>query len=420
MKNDKKIKSKTGTKVCNTCGRELPLSKFCKKECRCRECKNEYYRNLRHEKRLRNGIEQYLSDESMYIHWKYKKINRDRILRKKVSGIDFCAKDERFVRLLYYKDTWISNYGRCIVCENNKYKLLRGGIDKWTGERVYTLRKERYIKTTQVYSYKKVKVTASSLVIETFIVNYDMKNNTHIWHLNNDVNDRYFKHLYPVTEKQYDRLMELQDESEQPLSEDTIMEVINSIEYKQDGWNPQKYRRTMYGVGYSGCDDLEYFSISHIKWKNMIQRCYDSKVHKYKPEYKDKTVCEEWLNYANFRIWFDEHYVPIKNDQVDLDKDLLVQGNKVYSPETCVCLVHYQNSMFKGQRGDCVYENDDGTYSVDNKKDTTYDMYEDAVEFVIKRQQERILNVAEKCKGTIPNVAYEAMLNWDVRTAICG
>lgn len=76
--------------------------------------------------------------------------------------------------------------------------------------------------------------------------------------------------------------------------------------------------------------------------------------------------------------------------------------------------------MFKGQRGDCVYENEDGTYSVDNKKDTTYDMYEDAVEFVIKRQQERILNVAEKCKGTIPNVAYEAMLNWDVRTAICG
>lgn len=151
MKNDKKIKSKTGTKVCNTCGRELPLSKFCKKECRCRECKNEYYRNLRHEKRLRNGIEQYLSDESMYIHWKYKKINRDRILRKKVSGIDFCAKDERFVRLLYYKDTWISNYGRCIVCENNKYKLLRGGIDKWTGERVYTLRKERYIKTTQYF-----------------------------------------------------------------------------------------------------------------------------------------------------------------------------------------------------------------------------------------------------------------------------
>lgn len=64
--------------------------------------------------------------------------------------------------------------------------------------------------------------------------------------------------------------------------------------------------------------------------------------------------------------------------------------------------------------------NADGTYSVDNKKDNTYETYEEAIEFVIERQQERILNVEEKCKGIIPNVAYEVMLNWDVRTAICG
>lgn len=68
-------------------------------------------------------------------------------------------------------------------------------------------------------------------------------------------------------------------------------------------------------------------SVSYYKWKNMVQRCYDKKIHKkYKPEYKDKSVCEEWLNYSNFRIWFDEHYVPYKNNQIDLDKDLLVQG----------------------------------------------------------------------------------------------
>ena len=62
------------------------------------------------------------------------------------------------------------------------------------------------------------------------------------------------------------------------------------------------------------------------------------------------------MNYSNFRIWFDEHYVPYKNNQIDLDKDLLVQGNKVYSPETCVFLLHYQNTMFERSAKDKIYE----------------------------------------------------------------
>ena len=70
-----------------------------------------------------------------------------------------------------------SNYRRVIVYEDGQYKLLRGSVDRWTGEVVYTLKKERYIKYTQTYDYKKVKVTGSSLVVGTFIVNYDMMNN---------------------------------------------------------------------------------------------------------------------------------------------------------------------------------------------------------------------------------------------------
>ena len=225
--------------------------------------------------------------------------------------------------------------------------------------------------------------------------------------------------MYPVTENQYERLTELQEKSEEPLSEDVIMDVINAVEYKQDGWNPWNYRRGLCGVGYSGCDDIDNTSTSYYRWKNMIQRCYDKKVHKkYKPEYKDKSVCEEWLNYSNFKIWFDEHFVPSKNNQIDLDKDLLVQGNKVYSSETCVLLLHYQNTMFEG-RNDCIYENEDGTYCVDKKKSSTYDTYEEALEVVATRRQEKIQNNAEKCKGSIPMCAYEAMLNWDVRLAMC-
>lgn len=237
-----------------------------------------------------------------------------------------------------------------------------------------------------------------------------------------NISDGYYKHLYPVTENQYERLTELQEQSSEPLSEDVIMDVINAVEYKQDDWNPWDYHRGLCGIGYSGMKmntEMRH-SVSYYKWKNMVQRCYDKKLHKkYKPEYKDKSVCEEWLNYSNFRIWFDEHYVPCKNNQIDLDKDLLVQGNKVYSPETCVFLLHYQNTMFERSAKDKIYEKEDGTFVIGGGKKKTYATLKEAEDIVCERNQNRIESVAEKCKGSIPMCAYEAMLNWDVRLAMC-
>ena len=60
-----------------------------------------------------------------------------------------------------------------------------------------------HFKTKKEWGYKKVKIKASDLVIQTFIVNYDMQNNTIIWHTDNNIKDNYYKHLYPVTELQY-------------------------------------------------------------------------------------------------------------------------------------------------------------------------------------------------------------------------
>ena len=428
MRNDKNIKNNNETKICKCCGRELPLSEFNfmygkNHTNTCKECVNEKQRDSRKKSNYKKGLQQYLADDSMHIKHQYKEIISNRILRKNVSGIKHCTRDEKFVRLMYYKDAWISSYGRCIVFEDGEYKLLNGNVNRQTGELVYTLRKEKYLKTSQTYAYKKKKVMASSLVIETFVVNYDMTNNIRIWHLKNDTKDLYYKHLYPVTENQYERLTQLQEKSEEPLTEDVIMDVINAIEYKQDDWNPWDYHRGLCGIGYSGMKmntEMRH-SVSYYRWKNMVQRCYDKKVHKkYKPEYKDKSVCEEWLNYSNFKIWFDEHFVPSKNNQIDLDKDLLVQGNKVYSPETCVFLLHYQNTMFERSAKDKIYENEDGTFVIGNGKKKTYATLKEAEDIVCERNQNHIESVAEKCKGSIPMCAYEAMLNWDVRLAMCG
>lgn len=53
-------------------------------------------------------------------------------------------------------------------------------------------------------------------------------------------------------------------------------------------------------------------------------------------------VCEEWLTLSVFKEWFDANYV----DGFFLDKDLLVEGNKVYSPNTCFFVSRALNNLF--------------------------------------------------------------------------
>jgi hypothetical protein len=68
------------------------------------------------------------------------------------------------------------------------------------------------------------------------------------------------------------------------------------------------------------------------KWKNMLTRCYSNSYQLRKPAYIGCVVCAEWLVFSNFKRWMEGQDWGGK----ELDKDLLVSGNKIYSPETCV------------------------------------------------------------------------------------
>jgi len=76
-------------------------------------------------------------------------------------------------------------------------------------------------------------------------------------------------------------------------------------------------------------------------WAHMLQRCYSPKYQEKYPTYKGCSVSEEWITFSNFRAWMEEQ------DFVDkqLDKDLLFEGNKVYSAETCVFVTSIVNSF---------------------------------------------------------------------------
>lgn len=297
-------------KICKKCGRELPIDKFGINHnytrSMCKECFNEGMREKRYQQRLSDGIKIYHKDKSMKIQRKYKKPYHFQILYRSESGIDTIAKDEVFVRLFDYKSVWTSNYGRIIQRLNDgTYQLVKGVYSRATKELTYTLDRNIYFKSKNRWGYRKEKVTASDLVIQMFVVNYDMKNNTMVWHKKNDTKDNYYKHLFPVTDKQYNEILSIY-EQDGTITDKQIMEIVNAVEFKPDDWKPWHNKRTYEGVGYVGADtsDIDYESYSFVKWKNMIQRCYSDVVHKLKPYYMDKEVCIEWQNYQNFKIWF--------------------------------------------------------------------------------------------------------------------
>lgn len=67
-------------------------------------------------------------------------------------------------------------------------------------------------------------------------------------------------------------------------------------------------------------------------WASMFARCYSSKLQDNRPTYKGCIVSDEWLTFSNFKAWMETQDFEGKQ----LDKDLLFEGNKIYSPETCV------------------------------------------------------------------------------------
>jgi hypothetical protein len=76
-------------------------------------------------------------------------------------------------------------------------------------------------------------------------------------------------------------------------------------------------------------------------WRGMLERCYDPKFQAKRPSYIGCSVVPEWHSFMAFRVWM------IKQDWQgrQLDKDLLIQGNKAYGPDACVFVSAKLNSF---------------------------------------------------------------------------
>lgn len=70
----------------------------------------------------------------------------------------------------------------------------------------------------------------------------------------------------------------------------------------------------------------------YSRWTGMLRRCYSKAYQEIHESYSDCSVCEEWLTFSNFRDWMKTQ----DWERKELDKDFLVDNNRVYSPETCM------------------------------------------------------------------------------------
>ena len=106
-----------------------------------------------------------------------------------------------------------------------------------------------------------------------------------------------------------------------------------------------KTNKLVYGHGTNDLDEPIWKDGRHLKfyqvWKDMERRCYSGEYQKRFPTYRNCSVCDSWLKLSNFKEWLDINY----REGTALDKDILVKGNKIYSPDACRFVPQYINSL---------------------------------------------------------------------------
>lgn len=76
-------------------------------------------------------------------------------------------------------------------------------------------------------------------------------------------------------------------------------------------------------------------------WSGMLDRCYSVSFKLKQPNYKDVSCCADWLIFSKFRHWMEQQ----DWEERDLDKDIILYNNKIYSPTTCAFVSRTANSF---------------------------------------------------------------------------
>lgn len=194
------------------------------------------------------------------------------------------------------------------------------------------------------------------------------------------------------------------------------------------------YDRSVYGVGYLG--EGEYASSitkdgqtmhtpQYSAWISMLSRCYSDRNKR--PGYEGCLVVEEWHNFQTFAKWYDANYYSIDNERMEIDKDILYKGNKVYGELNCIFVPTAINSLVQQNRTTrgtlpigVYFDKDKGKYRAKcniRGRDTFLGRYStpgEAFAAYKTAKEAYIKEVAEEYKGSIPDKVYKALVRYEV------
>ena len=211
----------------------------------------------------------------------------------------------------------------------------------------------------------------------------------------------------------------------------TMFETTAELGNIRNGNVKDPYSPSVYGVGITGTKYQPTINGVNTKeyelWRGMLKRCYSDTYQKKHPTYIGCEVSDNFKSYEYFYEWCQSQ-VGFGNEGWQLDKDLLVKGNKVYSDDFCVFLpkeinlVLTKSNKTRGEHliGVCWHKRDKtfvarvsrnkgcsehlGSFKTELE---AFNAYKKAKEVFVKEQ-------ANEWKGQIDERAYEALMNYQV------
>lgn len=184
--------------------------------------------------------------------------------------------------------------------------------------------------------------------------------------------------------------------------------------------------KKVFNVGIFRYIGIKTRSDVYNSWYSMLRRCYCKTSLEKDIQYKGINVVDEWLDFQNFVDWYYVNFNPDFMQGWQLDKDILVKGNKIYSPETCCFVPQEINKLFtkrQNKRGDYpigVSKRGTNTYRAQISKMGhrfklgNYTTPEEAFQVYKTAKEDYIKEVAEKWRDYITDEVYQAMYNYKV------
>ena len=211
----------------------------------------------------------------------------------------------------------------------------------------------------------------------------------------------------------------------------TGYETVAQLTNIRNGNVKDPYLPSVYGVGALGTKYPSKVNGVRTKeydlWNSMLKRSYSDNYKKKNPTYIGCEVSDKFKSYEYFYEWCHKQ-IGFGVDGFELDKDLLIKGNKVYSENVCIFIPSEINQLLvkrEALRGEHLIgvswsktnkafrarvnknKGESEHLGYFNTELEAFNAYKTAKEAFIKEQ-------AEKWKGKIDERAYEVLMKYTV------